>query len=312
MKSSKQFTVITPVYNRQDCIGKCIDSVLAQEFVNYEMIIIDDGSDDETCKIIERYAANNERLKIITYHNNKGVNYARNRGIEQAQGEFIIFLDSDDQLVLGALCKINEYIQNNVGYSHYLFAVSDRLNEERLPHTIHEFCYTDWLSGRITGDFSHVIKPECFDGLLFPESFRSYESLNWLRVLRNNKKQLYIPYVTSIIERRRFDSLTKELRLDTNTALNNTYAYILQYSNWYSNDYIDRKLNAKLSTLLVKGIILGIAIHEFANNKILLNTLKLVAPYRSKGLNLINNILFSHLIYFSIIIKSRVTHWKAN
>lgn len=93
------FSVVIPVYNVKDYLPKCIDSVLAQDFEDYEVILIDDGSTDgESGEICDRYAAAHpERIRAI-HKPNGGVGEARNVGIEAAQGEYLIFIDSDDYI----------------------------------------------------------------------------------------------------------------------------------------------------------------------------------------------------------------------
>ena len=90
-------TIIIPVYNAQDYLTKCVESVLAQTYNNWELLLIDDGSPDKSGAICDRYAAKDSR--IITFHRkNGGVSSARNEGLSKATGEWILFLDSDDWL----------------------------------------------------------------------------------------------------------------------------------------------------------------------------------------------------------------------
>ncbi len=87
-----KISVVIPVYNREKLVGRAIKSVLDQTFGDYEIIVIDDGSVDGTKKVVQRYKG---RIKYI-YQENKGISTARNRGIQEASGEYIAFLDSDD------------------------------------------------------------------------------------------------------------------------------------------------------------------------------------------------------------------------
>jgi len=86
-------SVIVPVYNRQNFIGQCIQSLLNQTIDDYEIIVIDDGSTDATKEILRQF--NNPKIKIIFNEQNKGPAYARNRGIEISLGDYIAFSDSD-------------------------------------------------------------------------------------------------------------------------------------------------------------------------------------------------------------------------
>lgn len=88
-------SVLTPVYNRQEYIAECIRSVLAQTYQNFEIIIADDGSTDDTLKICEELAQTEPRIRIIT-GDHKGVSAIRNKTLEAASGEFVFFMDSDD------------------------------------------------------------------------------------------------------------------------------------------------------------------------------------------------------------------------
>lgn len=89
------FSVIIAVYNRENHIAKAIESLLAQSFQNWEAIIVDDGSNDGTLNIVNQYKHDN-RIQIVKMDENKGVAFARNRGIEFAKGNYLTFLDSDD------------------------------------------------------------------------------------------------------------------------------------------------------------------------------------------------------------------------
>ena len=100
------FSVIIPVFNREKMITRAIESVLAQTFTDYELIIVDDGSTDKTSQIIKKY-----KCKILTIKNS-GVSAARNTGIRESKGKWICLLDSDDQWLESKLQKQFDLIQN--------------------------------------------------------------------------------------------------------------------------------------------------------------------------------------------------------
>ena len=104
-----KFSVIIPVYNRAKTIQRAIDSVLNQNYSPLEIIVIDDGSTDETPQIIEKYG---DKINII-HQANRGVSAARNKGIKAARGEWIALLDSDDEWLPHKLKLQQDFILEN-------------------------------------------------------------------------------------------------------------------------------------------------------------------------------------------------------
>jgi|25_taG_2_1085351.scaffolds.fasta_scaffold00143_9 glycosyltransferase involved in cell wall biosynthesis len=102
---------IIPTYNRAHFLPEAIQSVLDQTAVNWNLIIVDDGSTDDTKKVVERYLRD-PRISY-SYQNNYGVSVARNKGIDLSIGDYLIFLDSDDQFFPELLTKLNEIKYRN-------------------------------------------------------------------------------------------------------------------------------------------------------------------------------------------------------
>lgn len=90
-----KFSIILPCYNVEKYLAKSIDSVLAQTYPDFELLVVIDGSPDQSIKIAEKYATKDSRIKVFEKENG-GLSDARNYGLERAQGEFIYFMDSDD------------------------------------------------------------------------------------------------------------------------------------------------------------------------------------------------------------------------
>ena len=88
-------SIVIPVYNVQDYIKKCLDSILSQTFSDLEIILVDDGSTDLSGRICDYYSENDKRIKVI-HTANGGLSEARNVGIKNATSEWITFIDSDD------------------------------------------------------------------------------------------------------------------------------------------------------------------------------------------------------------------------
>ena len=88
-------SIIIPVYNAEKRLVKCIDSILTQSYIHFELLLINDGSKDSSGTICDAYAQKDNRVKVF-HKENGGASSARNIGIERATGEYIVFVDSDD------------------------------------------------------------------------------------------------------------------------------------------------------------------------------------------------------------------------
>ncbi len=102
-------SVIVPVYNTQNFIGECIESILAQTVSSFELILIDDGSIDDSSKICDGYQQKDSRVRVI-HKKNEGPSAARNEGLEKAKGKYICFIDSDDSVRKDFLEKLYKVI----------------------------------------------------------------------------------------------------------------------------------------------------------------------------------------------------------
>ena len=92
---SPLISVIVPVYNTEKYLDQCIQSVLVQTYTNWELLLIDDGSTDSSGAICDKYAAEDNRIKVV-HKPNTGVSDSKNIALDMAKGEYIMFLDSDD------------------------------------------------------------------------------------------------------------------------------------------------------------------------------------------------------------------------
>ena len=116
------FTIITPVYNREKIVVSTIESVINQSYDSWEYIIVDDCSTDRTWSVISDYARKDERIHVWKRDRHpKGAQTCRNVGISQAQGKFLIFLDSDDLLKPFCLKQRAKFIQDNPGFDLAIF-----------------------------------------------------------------------------------------------------------------------------------------------------------------------------------------------
>ena len=102
-----RFSVIIPIYNVSAYLLECLDSVACQSYLDYEVICVDDGSTDDSYAITKRYIERNDHWQLI-HQENQGLGSARNTGLKNATGDYVLFLDSDDRLRPDALRILSE------------------------------------------------------------------------------------------------------------------------------------------------------------------------------------------------------------
>lgn len=143
-------SIVVPVYNTEKYLDQCIQSVLAQTYTNWELLLIDDGSTDSSGAICDKYAAEDNRIRV--YHKeNGGVSAARNTGIDNTYGEWITFLDSDDWFETSSLeILYNETKKNdNIDICWGAFRIVDFKNNE--SQVIKKTANADIINSLMTG-----------------------------------------------------------------------------------------------------------------------------------------------------------------
>ena len=265
-------SIIIPSFNRRTELAACLDSIIEQRFDGLEVIVVDDCSTDGTDQLQTDYAQwGFIRWSINAV--NKGVNYSRNRAIEMAERPYILFLDSDDELAPGSLQKVVDTILNNSSTQHFLFTVSDRAAEFESVQQNKEVTYGDWITGRITGDFTHVIKSDMMKRFPFFEQFRMYEHLNWLRVKKLTSPQLLVPVIVANRERNRPDSLTNSMKLQSLSVIQSKFeSEHLFYSMYYPD--LKEYNPSSLGSQLVQAVALAAACNQKKKGKTLLQFAK--------------------------------------
>lgn len=179
-------SVIIPVYNRRNVINRAVESVIKQTFTNIEIILVDDGSTDDTFDIFKVYEAQDKRIRIYK-KNNGGVSSARNFGISKAEGLYIAFLDSDDEWDLHKLEKQLFFMRQ----SDYLITQTDETwirngKQVTLPKKYTKSPnFTDSLSHCIIGASTVMVQAEYLRSLGgFSEALPVCEDYDmWLRIL---------------------------------------------------------------------------------------------------------------------------------
>ena len=129
-----KISVIVPVYKAEECLHRCVDSILSQTFTDFELLLVNDGSSDNSGAICDEYAEKDNRVRVF-HKENGGVSSARNLGLDNARGEWITFCDADDYVTPDWLMAYSDAMQENtdLAIQGYHIIDSDRNIVKHLP-----------------------------------------------------------------------------------------------------------------------------------------------------------------------------------
>jgi teichuronic acid biosynthesis glycosyltransferase TuaG len=179
-------SVITPAYNCAEYIEECIESVLNQTYQNWEMLIVNDKSTDNTQSIVESYAKKDSRIKLFNQEKNAGAAAARNKALELSQGRFVAFLDSDDAWRPNKLERQLEFmLENKYGFtftSYEIMSVKplDKKKIFRVPEKIN---YNQYLRNTIIGNLTVIMDKELLGEIRVEVGYLE-DVLTWMKYLR--------------------------------------------------------------------------------------------------------------------------------
>ena len=223
-------SVITPAYNVARFIGEAIDSVIAQTQGDFEHLVVDDGSTDDTAQLVKAYAARDARVRLLS-GGHRGSSAARNLGIRQARGTYIAFLDGDDRWHPQFLARSVRALSEAPAHVGAVFCQSRVMNEQGQVY---------WRRRRRTGDYGLgqmlitdnptangsvlCIRRECFqEAGLFDEGLESSVDLEmWLRIAHRARAGTFRSIRPALVDIRvRPGAISRNLskRMDTNDRL---------------------------------------------------------------------------------------------
>lgn len=195
--NSPLVSIITPAYNASRFIGETIHSVQRQTYTNWELIIINDSSNDGTAQVVERFMRQDKRIKLIVLPRNVGAAKARNIGIKQAAGEFIAFLDSDDIWLPEKLhVQVTFMVEKNISFSFTGYTI---VNESggNTGVEIHAPAIVDYyvLTGNTIIGCLTVMLDRRKLGVIQMPNMQPEDTALWLLLLRQGHKAYGIPRI---------------------------------------------------------------------------------------------------------------------
>lgn len=302
MNKSPKVSIIIPTYNRAHLIERAVKSALNQTYQDFEIIIIDDGSTDNTETVINKFQQKDNRIVYLKHGKNRGGSTARNTGINASRGEYTAFLDSDDEWLPEKLEKqvnVFQKLPENTGvlYSGYYIVLekNGKILKEISP-IVKGDVYKEILKGCILGSPTPLIRRTCFEKSgLFDETLFSCEDWDmWIRIAKYYE----------------FDFLKETLAKyyihgdQISTNLNNK---ILSRKNILEKYYSDLLKNPQAIGFHYNhlGILYSLKGEINEGQKCFLNSIKFIPFKRSSYFHLLLSLL-NPKIHKKIILKRRV------
>lgn len=148
-----RLSFIVPIYNVASYLRKCVDSLLNQDFDNYEIILIDDGSTDGSGRVADKIKESNSQRVRVVHQMNKGLSEARNTGIEAAKGEYVCFVDSDDYWEENVLGKLMERVDSeDLDVLRFKYQHVNEQYDVYCPYKTNPYQYDNYSSEVVTGE----------------------------------------------------------------------------------------------------------------------------------------------------------------
>ncbi len=246
------FTVVVPVYNVEMYLKECLESILQQDFDDYEIVAVDDGSTDNSGKILDEYSAINKKIKVI-HKENGGVVSARKAAARAASGKYVITVDSDDSLVKGAMSCMFEILNNGdydmLFYDYYKLMGNDK--RMLVENNLHEGLYTgeelEELKRNFLGEnkmphslWTRAIKKELYVNaqLGLPETFSLGDDAAVMLICMINARSIYVLH-KALYEYKILSStsITKGLSNKGISELINMTEYLADISKAFKEEY---------------------------------------------------------------------------
>ena len=313
---SEKISIIVPVYNAENYIEKCIKSIINQTYTNLELLLVDDGSKDESLSIIKLWEKKDTRIKVIQQENS-GVSAARNAGLREATGHYVQFVDSDDVISLDCCHELINAIGNKdlcvCGISEIVDGIIVRnkileLDENVQHKTIVEVAFMLYEADLLNAPVNKLYRKELISNI-FPEDMTMGEDLLFnLRYLDNCKSVSTIP-VCLYHYVRNSNSSTYKFRKNMSFMQCNIYQNIYSFFEKMPIEcrtYIDNRFFEHMVQLVFKRAVMSrreqrgdrlYCINEGLNNPIFKNMMQRFRPKTIKE------------IVWVFLLKSKLICW---
>lgn len=197
-KADSLVSIIVPNYNSEQYIAECLNSIISQTYTEWEIVIVDDCSNDDSPNIARSYVEQDERIKLIALNNNAGSAVARNTGIEASSGRFIAFLDSDDVWLPDKLAKQIEFMRSNKHpFTHTYYQKMTETGEltEKYVKPPHDLTHSELLKSNQIGCLTVMYDTAQVGKVYMPLIRKRQDYGTWLNITKQGIVAKCLPEV---------------------------------------------------------------------------------------------------------------------
>lgn len=273
----KKLSVVVPVYNVEQYLKRCVDSIINQNYPNIEIILVDDGSKDSSGKLCDFFAKQDKRIKVI-HQTNGGLSSARNTGIENASGYYINFLDSDDELLPNIFNDLIPLMEKN-GLDIIVYS-SQKIKNGNIKKEKHTGKFVVWdrktaLVNDLSNDggcvWNKIYSKKAIDNVKFPVGRLFEDTATGYKFIANSDK---VGYIDKVYHNYYYnpDSIT-----NTSFNVKARWDYVLAREEVYNYCVNNNLPSEKVNGFLIKALLsclTAIYANNDENNKIYYDKIK--------------------------------------
>ncbi len=271
----KKVSIVIPVYNAEKFVVRCLDSIKRQTYQNFEIILINDRSSDNTLLTLENYKQNNPSLEmhIVTNDRNSGPSVSRNAGIDRATGDYIFFIDADDDLADDAALALfisKTEGQPDIVFGEHHFFVNDRLTESNyhtLKNTKESYSNDEILNGFFSVEWASVVWNKLYDlgfiknnQLRFPEGLLHEDELWVFQISALARKINFVNQKTYNYYYSNQGSITANVGIknlnDYKDILKEKLRFAKEYNLYTTNDRTEKYIRDFAKKILLAKVVL--------------------------------------------------------
>lgn len=277
--NKKLVSIIIPVYNNEDLLPKCLDSVVNQSYKNIEVLLIDDGSKDKSGSICDEYQQRDSRVRVF-HRENQGASLARKFGLSEAKGEFVQFVDSDDWIKLDMTEKLMDSVDaNNSDIAwcdvemvekggNYDFNIKFDSSSSEMLKSLYWGKISGWLVNK-------VIRTSLFSDIVFPMNSMMEDVFISTQLLLKSAKNSYVPEAFYCYNRLNENAATSknsgnEFLIKSTSNIENCYDYLVKNNVFplYETAFSCLAMRLKIAMSKMMGIEKAKSIFPFAQKHI--------------------------------------------